>query len=66
MVSPSPPPHGANYAQRLEMITTIMDNFIGLVNPYEEVYNLAAHATQIARGGLFRYLILDLYYLYIL
>lgn len=34
----------------LSMIAVIMDNLMGLVNPDGEVYTLAPHATNIARG----------------
>ena len=58
-VPPLPlPPHDADDAQRLQMITFIMDNLIGLVNPDGEVYNLASEATYIASEGTYLDLII--------
>lgn len=35
------PPHDADDAQHMQMITIIMDSIMGLVNPEGEVYTLA-------------------------
>lgn len=45
------PPHDADNAQRLQIIVFIMDIFMGLVNPYDEVYSLTVQATHIAHKG---------------
>lgn len=47
----SPPPHGVDDAQRLEMISIIMDYLMVLMNLDDEVYTLASQAAHIARGG---------------
>lgn len=50
-VSPPPLlPHIANNAHCLQMLTIILDNLKGLVNPDGVVYTLASQATRIAHG----------------
>lgn len=36
----SPPPHGVDDQQRLQMITAIIDNLMSLVSPNGEIYTL--------------------------
>lgn len=57
---PQPPPHGANAPQRLQLITFIMNNLMGLVNPHDKVYSLASQTSHIAREGLIQTLLLFL------
>lgn len=47
------PPHGVDDAHRLQMITVIIDNFMGLVNPDGEIYTLASHAANITYLGIY-------------
>lgn len=48
---PPPPPQGTDDAQCLQMITIIMVNLMGLVNPNSEVYTLTSRETHLARVG---------------
>lgn len=50
-VSPPPPAVDVDAQHRLQMIAVIIDNLMGLVNPYGEVYTGLSRAAYIAHEG---------------